>query len=74
MVYGDGIYGNGAKVFASLFHFWHHNPVTTFSLCLFAHAYHVELHLRFSSSLYKTVVLLMYMKKIVCSNTDSDQE
>ena len=35
---GDGMGGNGAKVFASLFHCWYYNPVAIFSLWLLAHA------------------------------------
>ena len=33
--------GNGAKVFASLFHCWYYNPVIILSLYLLSHAYHV---------------------------------
>ena len=34
---GDRRDVNGAKAFASLFHFWYYNPVTIFYLRLLAH-------------------------------------
>ena len=56
--YGRG--GNGAIFFASLFHCWYYNPVTTFSLYLLAHDYHVAFQLvKKFSSLDVTVVFLM---------------
>ena len=42
---GNGRDGIGAKVFASLFHFWYYNPVAVLSLCLLDHAYHVAFQL-----------------------------
>ena len=72
---GGGRDGNGVKVFASHFHCWCHNPVATFSLCLFAHAYNVAFQsVQKFSSLDVTVVFLMQMDKLVCSNIDSKQE
>ena len=71
---GDGD-GNGAKVFASILHFWYYNSVTIFSLRLLAYAYHVEFQLvKKNSSLYVTVFFLIYMDKLVCSNSDSNKE
>jgi vacuole morphology and inheritance protein 14 len=58
--------GDGAKVFASLFHCWCHNPVSTFSLCLLAQAHDLSFALikRFSD-LEVTVGLLMQIDKLV---------
>ena len=36
---GDGMDGNGAKMFASIFHGWSHNHVVNFSICLRVHAH-----------------------------------
>ena len=50
------------------------NHVTTFSLCLLAHACHVVFQLvKTFSSLDITVLFLVYMDKLVCINIDSDQ-
>ena len=61
--------------FAYLFHCWCYNPVAIFYLCLFAHAYHVEFQMvnKFSY-LEVTEVFLMHMEKLVCSNSNSNQE
>ena len=59
----------------SLFNCWFYNPVTIFSLCLFAHAYHVVFQLvKKFSYLYLTVVFCMYMDRLVCSNIDINKE
>ena len=42
---GYGRDGNGAKYFAYVFQCWYYNPVVILSLCLLAHAYHVEFKL-----------------------------
>ena len=57
---------DGTKVFASLFHCWCHNPVSTFSLCLLAQAHDLSFALikRFSD-LEVTVGLLMQIDKLV---------
>lgn len=57
---------DGAQVFASLFHCWCHNPVSTFSLCLLAQAHDLSFALikRFSE-LEVTVGLLMQIDKLV---------
>lgn len=57
---------DGANVFASLFHCWCHNPVSTFSLCLLAQAHDLSFALikRFSD-LEVTVGLLMQIDKLV---------
>ena len=61
--------------FLHLFHCWHHNPAKTLSLCLLDHAYHVAFMLaKKSLSLGMTVVLLVYIYKLVCSNSDRDKE
>ena len=39
---GDGRDEIYAKVFSYLFHCWYYNTVFFFSLCLLAHAHHVE--------------------------------
>ena len=36
---GDGRDGNGANIFASIFNFWNHNHVSTFSIYLPVHSY-----------------------------------
>ena len=67
--------GNGSKVFSSLFHCQCHNHVSTLSLCLLAHAYHVAFHqVKNISSLDVTEVFLVYMDKLVCSNIGRNQE
>ena len=38
---GDGMDGNIANVFASLFYYWCHNYVSTLSLFLYYNSYHV---------------------------------
>ena len=58
--------------FSYPFHCWYYNPVAIFSLCLLAHAYHVEFKL--VKFLDVTVLFLMYMEKLVCSNGDSNKE
>lgn len=57
---------DGATVFASLFHCWCHNPISTFSLCLLAQAHNLSFALikRFSD-LEVTVGLLMQIDKLV---------
>ena len=72
---GNGRYGNGANFFASFFHCWFYNPFTNFSLCLLDNVYHVvfQLVIKFPY-LDVTVVFFMYMDKLVCSNSDSNQE
>ena len=66
---GDGRDGNGANIFASIFHFWCYNPVAILSLGLLAHAYHVEFKLvKKFSSMDVTVV------QLACSNSDRNQE
>lgn len=56
----------GARVFASLFHCWSNNPVSTFSLCFLARAYDLAFALvkRFSR-LEITVGFLMQIDKLV---------
>ena len=72
---GDGKDGNGAKVFAYLFHLWYYNPVAIFSLCLLDRAYDVAFQLlKKFSSLYLILVFLMYMYKLVCRISDRNQE
>ena len=44
-----------------------------FPLCLLDHAYHVEFQL-VKKSLDVTVLFLMYMDKLVCINSDRNQE
>ena len=57
---GNGRDGNGAKFFASLFQCWHYNPVAILSLCILAHAYHVEFQMaKKKPSLNVTVVFLV---------------
>ena len=57
---------DGVKVFTALFRCWCHNPISTFSLCLLAHAYDLafELIKRFSE-VDVTVGLLMQVDKLV---------
>ena len=64
-----------SNVFASIFNCWSYNPVISFYLCLISHVYRGAFQLvKKCSSLDVTVVLLMYMDKLVCSNSDIDQE
>ena len=71
---GDGRDGNGAKVFASLFHYWYYYPVANFSLCLLSHAYHVAFQLvKKVSSLDANVFFLRYMGKLLFINSYSNQ-
>jgi vacuole morphology and inheritance protein 14 len=60
-------YENGGQVFATLFHCWCHNPVSTFSLCLLAQAFDLSFALvkRFSDMDDITVGFLMQMDKLV---------
>jgi vacuole morphology and inheritance protein 14 len=55
------------NVFATLFHCWCHNPVSTFSLCLLAKAYDLSFALvkRFSDMEDITVGFLMQIDKLV---------
>jgi len=56
----------GARVFASLFHCWSNNPVSTFSLCLLARAYDLAFALVKSFSKVEiTVGFLMQIDKLV---------
>ncbi len=56
----------GAQVFASLFHCWCNNPVSTFSLCLLARAYDLAFALvKKFSQLEVTVGFLMQIDKLV---------
>lgn len=57
---------DGVRVFTALFRCWCHNPISTFSLCLLAHAYDLafELVKRFSE-IEVTVGLLMQVDKLV---------
>lgn len=56
----------GARVFASLFHCWSNNPVSTFSLCLLARAYDLAFALvKKFSRLEITVGFLMQIDKLV---------
>jgi len=56
----------GAQVFASLFHCWCNNPVSTFSLCLLARAYDVAFALVKKFSEFEvTVGKLMQIDKLV---------
>ena len=72
---GYGMDVIGAKGFASLFHCSYYNLVTILSLFILAHSYDVKFQLvRKFSSLDMTVVFLIYMKKIVFINSDSNQE
>ena len=69
--YGDGRDGNGAKIFASLFNLWFYKPVSAFSIFLLAYAYHVVFQfMKKYSSLGVTVVFLIYIDKLFCSNSD----
>ena len=71
----DVRYGNGAKVFESLYYCCYQKLVTNFSLCFLAHAYHVAFHqAKTFLSLCMTVVFLMLMDKLACSNSDRNQE
>lgn len=56
-----------ATVFATLFHCWCHNPVSTFSLCLLAQAYDLSFALvqRFSRMEEISVGFLMQIDKLV---------
>lgn len=56
-----------ATVFATLFHCWCHNPVSTFSLCLLAQAYDLSFALvqRFSHMEEISVGFLMQIDKLV---------
>lgn len=58
---------DGAKVFASLYHCWCHNPVATFSLCLLAQAFDLSFALvkRFSVMEDVSVGFLMQVDKLV---------
>ena len=57
---GDGRDGNGAKVFAYLFHCWYYNPVTIFSKWILYYAYHVVFQLvKKALSLDMTVVFFV---------------
>ena len=71
---GDGRGGNGAKMFAYLFHWWYYNNVAIFYLCLLSHAYHMEFQLVKKSSLDVTVFFLIYMEKLLHSNSGSNKE
>lgn len=56
----------GARVFASLFHCWANNPVSTFSLCLLAQAYDLAFALvKKFSELEVTVGFLMQIDKLI---------
>jgi vacuole morphology and inheritance protein 14 len=56
----------GARVFASLFHCWSNNPVSTFSLCLLARAYDLAFALvKKFSELEITVGFLMQIDKLI---------
>lgn len=56
----------GARVFASLFHCWSNNPVSTFSLCLLARAYDLAFALvKKFSELEVTVGLLMQLDRLI---------
>jgi vacuole morphology and inheritance protein 14 len=56
----------GARVFASLFHCWSNNPVSTFSLCLLARAYDLAFDIvKKFSRLEITVGFLMQIDKLV---------
>lgn len=56
----------GARVFASLFHCWSNNPVSTFSLCLLAQAYDLAFSLvKKFSELEVTVGFLMQIDKLI---------
>ena len=78
LCFKDDFYGRGgknSKVFASLFHCWYNNHVAIFSLCLLDHAYYVEFKLlKKYSSLGMTLVFLVDIDEIVCSNIDSNEE
>ena len=68
---GDERGGNGGNFFASLFHCWYYNPVAISSLYLLAYVYHVAFQLvKKFSYLYVTVFFIVYMDKLVCSNSD----
>ncbi|KAL3941650.1 MAG: hypothetical protein SGBAC_004025 [Bacillariaceae sp.] len=56
-----------SQVFSTLFRCWCHNPVSTFSLCLLAEAYHVSFALvkRFSQVDDVSVGFLMQIDKLV---------
>jgi len=66
---GSGKYyakNEGARVFASLFHCWSNNPVSTFSICLLARAYDLAFALvKKFSELEITVGFLMQIDKLV---------
>jgi Domain of unknown function (DUF3434)./HEAT repeat. len=56
----------GARVFASLFHCWSNNPVSTFSLCLLARAYDLAFALvKKFAELEITVGFLMQIDKLI---------
>eukprot|EP01083_Nonionella_stella_P222411 793685_1 len=56
----------GARVFASLFHCWCNNPVSTFSLCLLGRAYDLAFSLvKKFSELEVTVGFLMQIDKLI---------
>ena len=68
----------GMEMVPNFFHLSSTDSTTTlspFSLCLLAHAYHMPFQLvKNISHLDVTVIFLMYMAKLVCTNSDSNQK